>query len=132
MSLIQDDAQEIRRRDFPTDREKQMQYMQQVFEMKKKFIQSMMNFVEKSVTEKKKVVRLPISKRDDIAKLRRLIKKIANNFGYNVKNVKKRYLIIEDTKFIVEKIKKIPYTMSSEDNKAGFKKLVKDLEEKKA
>ena len=111
MNLIDNTAQEIRKKTFPTEQENKVKQMQQMFQARKKFMAAMVEFVENSVSEKKKMVRMPITKREDIPKLRRLIKRIANNLGLKVKSVKKRWVVVENTKFIVEKIPKVKYTI---------------------
>ena len=79
-------------------------------EMYKNFVLALINVVERSVIGKRKIIKFSVSGREDIPKARHLIKKIARNLGFNVKNVKKRWVMVEDTKFIVEEASKINYT----------------------
>lgn len=92
--------------------------MQQARAKQEKFMKAMIDFVEKSVTEKKKEVKIPISIREDIPKLRHLIRRISKNLGYKVKSMKNRHVIVEDTKFVVEKVKKLEYTIGKSVNKS--------------
>jgi hypothetical protein len=66
------------------------------------FLSKLIDFVNDSISKNKKEVPISISNRLEIAKFRRLIKKISNNLGYKVKSCKKRYVIVENTKFVIE------------------------------
>jgi hypothetical protein len=70
------------------------------------FLSRLINFVNGYISEKKAVVKISITDRLEIAKFRRLIKKIANNLGYKVKSCKKHFVLVENTKFVIEVEKK--------------------------
>ena len=72
--------------------------------MREKFMASMIDMVEKSVINKRKIVTVPVSRREDISKMRKLIKRISKGFGFKVKSVKKRSVVVEDTCFLVNKL----------------------------
>lgn len=86
--------------DFPSEQEKRKRQAEAIRKIQTKFLEKMVDLVEDSVVENKKVVVIPITKRLAIADVRHLIKRIAVKFGYQVKNMKKRHIIVENTKFI--------------------------------
>jgi len=92
--------------------------MQEARAKREKFMKAMIEFVEKSVMGKKKEVKIPISRREDISELRHLIRRISKGLGYNVKSMKKRCIVVENTRFIVEKIKKSEYNIEKGVNKS--------------
>lgn len=109
MGLIENSMEDIRKSESPTPQEAMMLKqesmklkIEQMRRVSEKFMASLIDFVEKAVMAKRKVVYFPISNREDIAKLRHLIKRISKNMGYKVNSVKKRWVIVEGTKFVVD------------------------------
>jgi len=89
-----------------TPEQKRSQEISRMNEMRKQFISSLMSFVENAVVSKRKVVEIPIYAGSEVSKLRHIIKRIATGFGYQIKNMKKRHIIIENTKFVIKVIPK--------------------------
>lgn len=97
-STFEKDFQE----EFPSAQEKRRKQLEAVRKIQEKFLEKMVDFVENSVVENKKIVVVPVNNVKAITDLRHLIKKIATKFGYKIKNMKKRHIIVENTKFVIE------------------------------
>ncbi len=104
MGLVEETMEDIRKKENPTQQETMKANYERMFLMRKKFISLMIDLVEKSVIDKRKTVVIPTSRREDIPKMRKLIKRIAKGFGFKVKSVKRRCITVEKTQFIVNRI----------------------------
>lgn len=96
--------EEMRRKFYPTKKEAVQDYMKKAKEMREKFMAYLIDLVEQSVVDKRKKVSIPLSNREDAAKLRHIIRKIAKDLGFQVKSMKKRHVIVESTKFEIVKM----------------------------
>ena len=112
MNFIKETMETIRKKEKPTQREVKKEYFEKVKRMQEKFMTSMIDLVEKSVIDKKKKVVIPVSRREDIPKMRHLIRRISKSFGFKVKSNKKRRVTVENTDFIVNKIQSPNYAIS--------------------
>ena len=90
-----------------TDEQKRLQKISLLQEKHKKFMEALVDLVEGAVVSGRKRVRVPITNRKDIPRLRHLIRRVARGLGYQINNVKKRHIFIEHVKFEIFVLPKI-------------------------
>lgn len=108
--------EDIRKELYPTKQETQAIKVKKAKKLREAFFEYVIESVEKSVIDKRKSFTFNVTDARDVSKLRHIIRKIAKNMGFQVKNMKKRHVIIEDTKFIINVAKKSVNKKESKSN----------------
>lgn len=99
-------GEELRKKYHPTEQEIHADRIQKAKKLREAFFEYVIESVEKSVISKRKSFTFNVTDARDVSKLRHIIRRIAKNLGFQIKNMKKRHVIVEKTKFVINVAKK--------------------------